>query len=58
MALERIRKLPADDPTRFVLRWLWRAGRTDGKALTLKGRRGLTCPGIDIRDHRADPRHA
>jgi len=26
--------LPADDATRFVLPWLWRGGRTDGRALT------------------------
>jgi hypothetical protein len=34
---ELIAALPAEDHTRFVLPWLWRAGRTDGKALTPEG---------------------
>ena len=29
--------LPDDDPTRLVMPWLWRAGRTTGKALTPEG---------------------
>ena len=32
-----IAALPADDHVRFVLPWLWRAGRTDGNALTPEG---------------------
>ena len=32
-----IAALPAEDQTRFVLPWLWRAGRTDGRALTPEG---------------------
>jgi len=32
-----IAALPADDETRYVLPWLWRAGRTDGQGLTLEG---------------------
>lgn len=32
-----IAALPAEDRTRFVLPWLWRAGRTDGRALTPEG---------------------
>lgn len=30
-------ELAADDPTRFVLPWLWKAGQTDGRALTPEG---------------------
>jgi hypothetical protein len=37
-ARDLIAALPAEDQTRFVLPWLWRAGRTDGKALTPEGR--------------------
>ena len=33
----QIAELPADDATRFVLPWLWRSGRTGGKALTPEG---------------------
>jgi hypothetical protein len=33
-----IAKLPPDDPTRCVLPWLWKAGRTDGGPLTPEGR--------------------
>lgn len=36
-ARARIGELPADDATRFVLPWLWKAGRTDGRALTREG---------------------
>lgn len=36
-ARDRIAALPAEDQTRFVLPWLWRAGRTDGRALTPEG---------------------
>lgn len=32
-----IGSLSADDETRFVLPWLWQAGRTDGRALTPEG---------------------
>jgi hypothetical protein len=32
-----IAALPAEDRTRFVRPWLWRAGRTDGTALTPEG---------------------
>ncbi len=37
-ARELIAALPVEDRTRFVLPWLWRAGRTDGRALTPEGR--------------------
>jgi hypothetical protein len=36
-ARELIAALPAQDRTRFVLPWLWIAGRTDGRALTPEG---------------------
>lgn len=36
-ARKRICQLPADDSTRFVLPWLWKDGRTDGRALTPEG---------------------
>ena len=36
-ARRQIGALPADDTTRYVLPWLWRAGQTDGKALTREG---------------------
>lgn len=36
-ARARIDQLPSDDATRFVLPWLWRANRTDGRALTSEG---------------------
>jgi hypothetical protein len=36
-ALAEIGSLPPDDATRFVLPWLWQAGRTDGRALTPEG---------------------
>ena len=36
-ARDLIAALPAEDQTRFVLPWLWRAGRTDGRALTAEG---------------------
>jgi hypothetical protein len=36
-ARDLIDALPAEDLTRFVLPWLWRAGRTDGGALTVEG---------------------
>ena len=37
VARDLIALLPAEDETRFVLPWLWRAGRTDGRALTPEG---------------------
>ena len=36
-ARDLIAALSADDETRFVLPWLWRAGRTDGRAMTPEG---------------------
>ena len=36
-ARDLIAALPAEDQTRFVLPWLWRAGRTDGRPLTAEG---------------------
>jgi hypothetical protein len=36
-ARDLIAALPAEDQTRFVLPWLWRADRADGKAMTLRG---------------------
>ena len=36
-ARDLIAELPAEDRARFVLPWLWRAGRTDGRALTSEG---------------------
>jgi hypothetical protein len=36
-ARAEINGLPAHDPTRFVLPWLWRAERTGGSALTPEG---------------------
>ncbi len=36
-ARDLIAALPAEDRTRFVLPWLWRAGRTGGTALTREG---------------------
>lgn len=36
-ARAEIDDLAPDDVTRFVLPWLWRAGRTDGRALTREG---------------------
>jgi hypothetical protein len=36
-ALAEIGSLPPGDATRFVLPWLWRGGRTDGRALTPEG---------------------
>ncbi|MFC7726029.1 hypothetical protein ACFQW6_12995 [Nocardioides sp. GCM10028917] len=36
-ALAEIGSLPPDDATRFVLPWLWRGGRTDGRTLTPEG---------------------
>jgi hypothetical protein len=36
-ARDLIAALPPEDLTRFVLPWLWRAGRTDGGALTPEG---------------------
>jgi hypothetical protein len=37
-ARDLITALPAEDRTRFVLPWLWRAGRTDGRGLTPEGK--------------------
>lgn len=37
VARARIGELPTDDTTRFVLPWLWMAGRTGGSALTPEG---------------------
>ncbi len=36
-ARSQINELAADDPTRFVLPWLWKAQQTDGRALTPEG---------------------
>ncbi len=36
-ARSQINELAADDPTRFVLPWLWKADQTDGRALTPEG---------------------
>lgn len=36
-AVAEIGSLPPDDATRFVLAWLWHAGRTGGRALTPEG---------------------
>lgn len=37
-ALAEIDQLAAEDPTRFVLPWLWHSARTGGRALTPEGR--------------------
>lgn len=36
-AYQKINELPLDDATRFVLPWLWQAGNTGGRALSVEG---------------------